>query len=1830
MSKQPARGDENLKDRLKSFLGISRPTVPKNVHIRTQARDYVFTPDLLKEISPESPANNRIKTIKELCDVLLKKRLKDGAVEALWLSVRDLIQPQVPAENRYVALSFLHCLIEGQYSQLGIMRSHFFHVIEELTKPEDLNYRLDLFNILTENGKDLQYFEEDVGPFLLAWMPEVMRVGKQSDFLKLLVNVIKFNAAYLDEEIVGKLVQNTCVVINQTRTEDDIKYCLDVLDTVVCYSYLPSSSLYHFIASLCRVVNMPKFCEGSWELMRKLLGTHLGHSSIYTMCRILQDRRQPVDSILVRGAVFFIGMALWGSRRVTSLKHTPSSVLPSFKQALPCNNTMVAYEITLSIQRLVKKYGKDLQVSSWDVILDIVEALLKHVESHSSASLDPRMPSELHDILTEVEKLNEQGQFMGSVSRFFHIVELCATKRPESSVIMLVSYHAQSVHPGKENWISNLYNIIDKYFRHEIRTSIRKKALDVLSFVLSTNKHIYEDDLIEKVVLPHLCHIETDPDPQVRMVATEILVCLAQSCSTQRCLDLLMIVEKVLNKSLVATVTVNGPSVGESSELSLPRSEEHLIDTKTAAVQLIDMFKAKLYLMPSTHCLKVYDLLIGHLKKHYDHNYLSVTANSIRQLIMECLLQLRADHLHRLGLPGKKKDGRIWYSPYVVCLTSDTGDKGGPSSPPVGSPTSWSSCRPTIIDYTEAFNLYITCLEKEHDWGVLKLLLEKLPLALQNKTIILSGHQHHVNVICQRLCAMVSDRQSGYPEKFHNLPSKFTRSDFHAYVFPVLACMVSYYNYLDRNGQRDLIECLEFGLVSKCAKVCVNALRLCTLEMQEVMMRLLPSVVLRLSKISATVSMAIPVLAFLSSLVRLPKLYANFVEDQYMSVFAIALPYTNPFKFSHYTVSLAHHVIAMWFIRCRLPFRKEFVKFIHKGLRANVLLKFQENSNSNLQLLNEDSSERGRTSSYNEAALRRKRHPSGPSMSSRLTMAPFVDEKVTQFHIELTETCTDMMSRYTFGNFSTIPKRSPVADFLLTGGQSQTWLLGNKLITVTTSGGGVKPGPQGLCEKCLAVCRSPDTEPVKSVSDTTSNKRRRHRSAACSRSVSTLEPTHVSSQDDINVRGSSKYEDDLHLLDDDNVTPVFAGHDDVGVQTGRSLTDHYNTSETMETYLLNLRGQSSNRPVLPPQLCNCWCTGWAEVCVRSPSGVTSWMMRVQNDPSIFSSTLELSLDDISQLFSPYQGKAKGYDADSMGMIDSESLEEEEYESLYESNFPSVFNDNACKRQESQPFEVDLDRTLEMDPTDSVETMKDCKQESGEDGLVTSVSLRKSNSSPSILGSCDGSSNKDSGSSDNFDITEKISEHTVLQPPTVVKTDTQLLEEIKLNAYLDTEVTMGRISSETSLPAIEEVTSSSKSPEKTLSRPLSTTPEQSPSAFRRLKRTPPKAQPPESEGEQNTHTRRDTTFTIGGEADLPDGNSPSKESLQRSLSHEGDEDVGQHSPPMRKNRGHTIAVMSPAKSEPSESRQKTTPSREPQRGGTSPAHVFLQLYQSSSFHATVERPILLPNTSNINRAMKMLDLIYPYETHKIGVIYVGPGQANDETAILSNLYGSARYVQFLEGLGTLIRLKDIDPNQTYSGGLETGGTDGQFTYSWQDEAMHVMYHVATLMPLKDSDPNCNEKKRHIGNDFVTIVYNESEEEYKIGTIKGQFNYVNIVIKPLDYESNAVTLQAKEVAHYSLTTDIADILGHTDTKIISDANLGLLVRQIAMHCNLASRILQRQNSEPQDPFASNWLERLRQIKRIKTKILNEAKDVTGHDPDARTKGKVTTIEDFTDYV
>lgn len=266
------------------------------------------------------------------------------------------------------------------------------------------------------------------------------------------------------------------------------------------------------------------------------------------------------------------------------------------------------------------------------------------------------------------------------------------------------------------------------------------------------------------------------------------------------------------------------------------------------------------------------------------------------------------------------------------------------------------------------------------------------------------------------------------------------------------------------------------------------------------------------------------------------------------------------------------------------------------------------------------------------------------------------------------------------------------------------------------------------------------------------------------------------------------------------------------------------------------------------------------------------------------------------------------------------------------------------------------------------------------------------------------------------------------------------------------------------------------------------------------------------------------------------------------------------PPMRRDRGHTISVMSPV-SKPRLDTVRRTGSPRPRdapKSGINPSFVFLQLYHAAHFGNGAEKPLLVGSSQMVQRAVKILDCIPPYETHKVGVLYVGPGQCNNETEILRNRYGSVRYVEFLHRLGTLISLRDADPQSFFLGGLAQNGNDGKFAYIWQDDVMQVIFHVATLMPCKERDPACNNKKMHIGNNFVSIVYNESGEDYTIGTIKGQFNYANIIIEPLDYATNRVIVKTKD--------ELSEYIGHSEPKIISDQNLAILTRQMALHANV----------------------------------------------------------------
>ncbi|XP_035515667.1 tuberin isoform X2 [Morone saxatilis] len=1849
MNKQPSK--ESLKDKVKGIFGLGPPRPPSK-QSETKPSEFIITTDVIKELQADCGLSNRVRMMNHVCELAKTKKFEEHAVEAVWKAVEDMLSPEQPLEARHAVLQLLRAIIQGQGERLGPLRAYFFKVIRDYQPcNEDLSDRLEVFKALTENGKDITYLEEDIARFVLLWMD----IGLTSDFLHVLVNLVKFNSCYLDQNV-SIMVQKICLLCNRTTSSTDIEVALQVLDAVVCYNCLPSDSLTVFIITLCRTVNVKEFCESCWKLMRKVLGTHLGHSAIYTMCRIMEERVYMEDAPLLRGAVFFVGMALWGAHRLPALKNTPTLVLPSFYKAMSCANEVVSYEIVLSITRLIKKYGKELQVVTWDILLGIIERLLQQIQTIGSAELK----AIVYELLTTVEELYEQNGYHGSTEKFFSLVEKCADKRPDASVLTLISYRAQSIQPAKDGWIQSLHRLMEKFFRNEPRSVIRIKVLHILSFVLSTNRQLYEDELIEVVVIPQLSGIAEDRDLAVRKQATQLLVDLAEGCNTHHFTSLLDIIERVASRSLVCS----GPL--EVSERD-PTAESPMEDVRTAILGLLEILQSKLYSLPASHASRVYELLISHLQLHYKNKYCSAIASGIRLQVFDFFLMMRADSLHRLGVPNK--DRAMRFSPYCYCDTGEPEKRvsekkpAGSTSPPAGSPappttpaTSAASIRSAYLPYAPAFSVLLQCLKMETDWKVLKLVLDKLPWTLQYKVLLLTS-PCSLDQLCSTLCCMVTDRLIS--ERLKKTPEGFSRTDVQLAVVPVLTAITSYHNYLEQSRQRELVQCLETGLIYRCAKQCVVALTMCTVEMPDIMIKLLPALIVKLTHISATVAMASPMLEFLSTLVRLPHLYANFVAEQYVSVFAISLPYTNPSKFNQYIVSLAHHVIAMWFIRCRLPFRKDFVQYITKGLRSNALLPFDDG--------HEQSSFRARSTSLNERPKRMHTSTTTCSLGSAdenaVTQA---DEGLKTVHLELTETCLDMMARYVFSNFSALPKRSPIAEFLLTGGRSMTWLVGNKLVTITTSGG---VRTQALLGLDMAERLGGGGEMTRS--DPSLHTRITKEAPAKLESQSSQQQNRATR---IRVRSMSGG----HAL---RAGPAQSLSPLVSPSEGELAAPLSPPSGSTLDGLGPPSSTSANTSAPPPLKDNpslaefvpMLTQGWAEIFIRRPSGNTSWLMCLENPPSPFSSELgNMPLQELSSVLMAMEGvkepptqtaSAPASTAAPPPAPVSEPLTQTHSSIGGKANLiqrsntvgGSLWSLGLGSAPPGPPAPGRLHRSISW--ADSVVVLEEgsgvstahtpsdwLESEEFEpipsDPIFMSADKFPKTPPPGMLSRSSSTSSQD----DEKSTLEEVSEGAIPidQPSLGPSTPGSQGPELPFQTH-----TQSGLNKSSSSPELQNLPEAFSAAMKSETVPGDTSWPRAPVEGK------PQPQQPHFEKEK-------VEGSTGGEVNGLGGQSQGGENIVSSQSGGARMRLefpaapaqpgpispsGGHRP-----RGHTISVSAPSsrrerRTERDSYHSRPGPSNTEKIAGLSPSFVFLQLYHSPFFGNEANKPLLLPKTQVIDRAVKVLDQMPPYDTHKIGVVFVGAGQVNNEVAILSNEYGSNRYAAFLTGLGKLIHLKDCDPDQIFLGGLDQYGDDGEFTYCWHDDIMQAIFHIATLMPNRESDKGCCNKKRHIGNDFVMVVYNDSGEEYKLGTIKGQFNFVEVIIKPLDYECNLVTLQCRK--------DLEGLVDTTVAKIVSDRNLPLLVRQMALHANMAS-LVHQYRANPSDAYASKWLARLRHIKRIRTRAQEDIQSrstpgislTQGHtqqnksfqqstqagnpETSGQRKRLVSTVDDFTDFV
>lgn len=176
-----------------------------------QDAEVVLKPEDWEGLDKEQDITIRIKTMQDLTPLVKNRRLEECAVERLWFKIRDLARSTSESERNDTWL-FLEAIIRGQYDQLDIMRAEFFRLIKSSVDHGEgsLEQQIHLIDALTQKGREILHFEEEIGVLMQKIWPYILTSECQEfriTFLQIVINLLTFNSAYVDSEVVVSFIR---------------------------------------------------------------------------------------------------------------------------------------------------------------------------------------------------------------------------------------------------------------------------------------------------------------------------------------------------------------------------------------------------------------------------------------------------------------------------------------------------------------------------------------------------------------------------------------------------------------------------------------------------------------------------------------------------------------------------------------------------------------------------------------------------------------------------------------------------------------------------------------------------------------------------------------------------------------------------------------------------------------------------------------------------------------------------------------------------------------------------------------------------------------------------------------------------------------------------------------------------------------------------------------------------------------------------------------------------------------------------------------------------------------------------------------------------------------------------------------------------------------------------------------------------------------------------------------------------------------------------------------------------------------------------------------
>ncbi|KAK6062097.1 hypothetical protein COOONC_00225, partial [Cooperia oncophora] len=172
------------------------------------------------------------------------------------------------------------------------------------------------------------------------------------------------------------------------------------------------------------------------------------------------------------------------------------------------------------MRRLIQNHGRELQQMTWIKLMDLFETVVDLCEERFEYA--STCENSLHQILLLMEQLYCDGHFDAPPVMLYDLIEKCADRRPDTSVVKLIQYRALAM--------SELHAFYTKY------------------------RELYEQELVTQLMIPVLRETENESSSRIQYLMINILFDVARTLSLHDDKGLFESVLSVVRQLFVASI----------------------------------------------------------------------------------------------------------------------------------------------------------------------------------------------------------------------------------------------------------------------------------------------------------------------------------------------------------------------------------------------------------------------------------------------------------------------------------------------------------------------------------------------------------------------------------------------------------------------------------------------------------------------------------------------------------------------------------------------------------------------------------------------------------------------------------------------------------------------------------------------------------------------------------------------------------------------------------------------------------------------------------------------------------------------------------------------------------------------------------------------------------------------------------------------------------------------------------------------------------------------------------------------------------------------------